>query len=167
MKNLFLSSIIAIASSSSFASDMLGDTIIFERLYPNTTTLHEPAISRIVSAGESDQLFWGAGAKYAIMNPEATSFIYSAILTGGYIGSPSIFDGYRFSGFSNDILDARIIENTTGLSFTLTHDLRTILLNVSESQSIVRRSWVRVNERPVVFSIIRASKISLLKPLNR
>jgi hypothetical protein len=93
------------------AANMLGDTLSFERLYPDLSTPYGPPFSpssTVVAAGPSDAVSWTASG-VATIDPEANSLIFDLFGDTSYGGqAPGVFDGYRISGFGRDIQSATV-----------------------------------------------------------
>lgn len=93
------------------AVDMLGDTLGFERLYPDLATPYGPPFSpssTTVTAGPSDVVTWGNPMVFTEIDPEANTLVFELLASTSYIGSGGVFDGYRISGFSHDIQSASL-----------------------------------------------------------
>jgi hypothetical protein len=112
---------------------MLGDTLTFERSYPTVNTIFGAPQVRVVAAGPYDEVLYASGptsAPFVRINADANKITFEAAATAGYAGTDSVFDGYRFSGFSHDISSVTLQDNTTGQTLTLEHDLRSISVNM-------------------------------------
>jgi hypothetical protein len=98
------------------ATTMLGNTLTFERLYPDLSTTYLGPFTpptTIAAAGPGDAVQWIANnIVYATIDPDANGLTFSLI--GTYIGTGGVFDGYRISGFSQDILAVTPDPNYTG-----------------------------------------------------
>ena len=75
MKSTFFTVVLMMAAATASANNLVGETLKFERLYPNLATQQEPFQIRVVSSGSADAIQWGSifGNVYGIMNPEAGS----------------------------------------------------------------------------------------------
>lgn len=137
MKGLIAAAAVLVSTvAPASASTLIGETLKFERLYPNLTTQQEPFEIREVVSGSADSIQWGRvfGNVYGTMNAESGTIEYVANRVTSFIGSGSTFDGFRVTGFSNPVTFASIASNTTGLSLQLFYDTTTITLDVSGSQ---------------------------------
>lgn len=113
--------------------NMLGDTLSFQRSYPTVDTPFAPAQNRVVAAGPYDEVLYASSATaapFTRINADANQITFEAAALSGYAGTSSVFDGYRFSGFSHDISSVTLQNNTTGQSLDLTFDLHSISINM-------------------------------------
>lgn len=104
--------------SSAFATDgILGDTLTFERLYPDTATpFYDPVpfgagssvVTTVVTAGTADVSSWLAppGRQLVFWNPEANTITFDFqgsswcginVFPGCNSTGPGIFDGFRLT----------------------------------------------------------------------
>lgn len=93
---LFMLSITGVVNATS----MIGDVLTIERLYPDLNTHYQPSVSTTVAIGTSDVI---APFGWEWVDPEANSISIDWIGNSSYLGNTTVFDGYRFTGFSNSI----------------------------------------------------------------
>jgi hypothetical protein len=113
--------------------NMLGDRLTFERSYPTVGTPFAPSQERVVAAGPYDEVLYASSATsapFTRINADANQITFEAAALSGYGGTSTIFDGYRFSGFSHDISSVTLQNNTTGQSLDLAYDLHSISVNM-------------------------------------
>ncbi len=122
------------------APTMIGDTIDFQRLYPDTSTQYGPSIpSTTVAAGTSDAVSWGS---QLIIDPEAGKISFTVASLTQFIGSASVFDGFLVSAFDTDIDSVSVLSNSTGFGIVLSHDLRSISINVTPASTFSSGTFV-------------------------
>ena len=90
------------------ASTMLGDTLLIERLFPDLNTQLSPPNSTTVVTGTSDEISSVGGSE--LFNPEANSITIGWFRNSSYGGTATIFDGFRFTGFSHAITGVTAID---------------------------------------------------------
>ncbi len=95
------------------AIDMLGDTLKFERVYPDVDTPIQITAFTTVAAGLADAVV--AGDTYLLVNPEANAIEFDFQVRGNFLGDDSLFDGFRIGGFSHTI-NALSIAHVSGLT---------------------------------------------------
>lgn len=121
------------AAPQAFAVDLIGDTLRFDRGYPTPDTPYWdiPTQTTTVVAGAADLIDWlGSGFRLTI-DPEATTIRFTLISQSTFIGNPSVFDGFRITGFNADITAVSVSNNSTGLSVGTDFSARVIDLNLS------------------------------------
>lgn len=111
-------------AGTSQAANLEGETLHTLRAYPDVLTPFGPAIpDATVVAGTADQVTW---LSYLVINPEPGSIQINFTGNGLYIGSPTVFDGLVFTGFSRDIQSFSVASNTSGVTYSLNHGPREI-----------------------------------------
>jgi hypothetical protein len=150
MKSTWIAVAMLAAVTSSNANTLVGQTLKFERLYPNLLTQQEPFQVREVSAGTQDSISWGSvfGNVYGSMNPEANSIEYTAVRATSFVSSGSIFDGFRITGFGNNISFAAVVSNTTGLNLELSYTADSLTIDLGGVQSFPGSFSVSVTTVP-------------------
>jgi hypothetical protein len=113
----------AAVGNAAAATDLIGDTLSFQRSYPTALTQFRTSIpDTTVVAGGSDQVSWVANnITYATFDPEATS-IFLTLANGSYggvVNNVVVFDGYLISGFDYDISSVSLLGNPTGFTVTI------------------------------------------------
>lgn len=112
------------------SAGMIGDVLTIERLYPNLVTQFQPSASTQVQTGITDEVFpFG----FERINPEDESISIHWIRNSQYIGSDDVFDGYRFSGFSDVITNVSVSSINNLSSVMLDFGSNFITLNFGSS----------------------------------
>lgn len=119
------------------AVDLLGQTLTFERLYPNVGTEYGvPFAPKTVTvvAGDGDEASWAApGRPYLTVSPEATTLTFTWVAGSAMVGAGPTFDGYGISGFSFAPSGFAVTGNTTGMATELTYTADTLYLDLNGS----------------------------------
>ncbi|MEH8015924.1 hypothetical protein MN202_01645 [Rheinheimera muenzenbergensis] len=84
---------------------MIGDTLTIDRLYPNLNSHYQPSVETTVAAGNSDAI---NAFLHELIDPEDTSVTIQWISSSYFLGSVNVFDGYRFTGFSETIKNVKV-----------------------------------------------------------
>ena len=130
------------------ATNLIGSSLTFSRVYPTTTTPYldswvnnanvavSPATT-VVAVGSLDSLNWSPTASviFATLDPEALSITFSLPQASIYGGNSSTFDGFRISGISFDMASV-----TSSASLPAG-----VLIGTSFSNTVVRTIDVNLN----------------------
>lgn len=111
--------------SAAVQASMVGDVLTIERLYPDLNTHFQPSVSTTVAVGPSDAINpFGLES----VNPEADSISIHWTGSSSYIGTSSVFDGYRFTGFSKPIQNVTVtdVNNITVAALGFGNDFITL-----------------------------------------
>lgn len=120
---------------SAAAPTLIGDTISFQRAFPDTSTQFGNAIpSTTVAAGDSDVVGWSLGSFpiSANFDPEANSIRFDFLTSTSYGTGGTTFDGYVISGLDFDIASVSVLGNTTAYGVaSLTSSARSFNIGLS------------------------------------
>lgn len=109
---------------------MIGDVLTIERLYPNLNSNYQPSAVTTVAAGTSDSI---NAFVHELVDPEENSIAIDWISSSYFLGSVDIFDGYRFTGFSNPIKSVVISDIFNISLFEINYGYDFITLNFDSS----------------------------------
>lgn len=90
-------------------SSMIGDTLTIHRYYPTIGVDYVPPVSTLVQEGTADAL---TSHGHILFNPEANHIYFDFMNSTGYCGTATVFDGFRFTGFSKTIVNATVAQIT-------------------------------------------------------
>ena len=104
---------------------LLGETLTFQRFYPDTATTFGPTFTQptvTVVAGDGDDTSWVVnGVTYLTARSEADTI--SLEFFGGNYGAPVEFDGYGITGFSKPPTEVLVTSaGVGGYSVTFTQN---------------------------------------------
>lgn len=160
--SIILAGTLLFGEGASAAPTLLGDTISFLRAYPSTSTPYGPLIpDTTVAAGISDQVTWSSTSP-ATFDPEANSITLSFGSITSYIGAGATFDGFVISGLDNDIASVSLGGNSSGLTVDLTHNLRSIFVDLNGSTISGGSFTFAVNLADTVSNVPEPSTLALL-----
>jgi hypothetical protein len=122
------------------ATDLLGDTLTFNRRYPTVDTPYWPnhTVSTTAAAGTSDRIQWysnGNSGFLLTVDPEATSIRFNLVSPSSFIGNgnPPPFDGFTITGFGAPLTAAWITNNDSGLALTTSWTAQTLEIDLQGS----------------------------------
>jgi hypothetical protein len=105
----------AFGFGASVQAGMIGDVLTIERLYPDLNTNYQvPPVSTVVTIGGADTV---TVQNYELFNPEATRISIDWYGSSSYAGDATIFNGFRFTGFSNVVQNVKATD-VTNISIT-------------------------------------------------
>ena len=150
--------------SPSLSADMIDDTLIIRRAFPNISTDFSSPVSTTVVAGVSDIVtlqppFW-------IINPEANNIIIDVEGNSAMGGDSDVFDGIVFTGFSNEISNASVVTDVGGLVHGL--EFGTDVINLNMNGTIdptdfinIQVDFVSVVPEPATYALFLTALIGL------
>ena len=135
--------VVAMAAWATFAAPqagavgLIGDTLTFDRGYPTPDTPYwaNPTQTTTVVAGDADLIDWSTDGFHMTVDPEATTIRFTLITPSTFVGIPSVFDGFRITGFGHDITAVSLTDNTSNLSVAIDFGPRVIDLNLLGANS--------------------------------
>lgn len=125
------------AASTAHATDMLGDTLMFQRAFPTPGTPFWPNDdeSTTVATGTGDRIDWFANFTsgfFLRVDPEANRILWNLVTPSSFGGVPNgLFDGFVLTGFRNDIVSVSVSSNDSNLQAFLSNSAREVQVNLN------------------------------------